>query len=53
MRGGDVIVAFEGAAVGTVAALARAVDCGDVGDEVTVTVVRGGETIDLTAPTHS
>jgi len=52
--GGDVIVAFDGKPVSTTAELQSAVDSLRPGDEVTVTVLRGGKrvTLDVTLGTR-
>ena len=44
-RGGDVITAFDGTEITSMGQLARLIDARDVGDEVTLTVVRDGATI--------
>ena len=48
-RGGDVITAIDGVAVRDVPELARIIDSHEVGDEVTLTVVRDGESITIEA----
>ena len=48
-RGGDVITAIDGVAVRDVQELARIIDSHEVGDEVTLTVVRDGESITIEA----
>ena len=44
-RGGDVIVALDGAPVVTIQDLVRLIDLRDVGDVVTVTIIRDGQTV--------
>ncbi len=48
-RGGDVITAIDGVAVNDVQELARIIDSHDVGDTVTLTVVRDGQPITVEA----
>ncbi len=48
-RGGDVITAIDGVAVNDVQELARIIDSHDVGDTVTLTVVRDGQSITVEA----
>ncbi len=48
-RGGDVITAIDGVEVQDVPELARIIDSHEVGDEVTLTVVRDGESITIEA----
>ena len=48
-RGGDVITAIDGIAVNDVQELARIIDSHDVGDTVTLTVVRDGASITVEA----
>ena len=48
-QGGDVITGFEGVEILTMGQLSRLVDDQDVGGEVTLTVVRDGQVIELTA----
>ncbi|MCY3655463.1 MAG: trypsin-like peptidase domain-containing protein [Chloroflexi bacterium] len=48
-QGGDVITGFEGVEILTMGQLSRLIDDQDVGDEVTLTVVRDGQVIELTA----
>ena len=48
-QGGDVITAFEGVEVLNMGELSRLIDDHNVGDEVTLTVVRDGQVIELTA----
>ncbi|MYI82967.1 MAG: PDZ domain-containing protein, partial [Chloroflexi bacterium] len=48
-RGGDVIIAIDGVAVNDVQELARIIDSHDVGDTVTLTVVRAAESITVEA----
>ena len=48
-RGGDVITAIDGVEVNDVQELARIIDSHDVGDTVTLTVVRDGESITVEA----
>lgn len=48
-QGGDVITGFEGVEILTMAQLSRLIDDRNVGDEVTLTVVRDGQVIELTA----
>ena len=47
--GGDVITAINGVEVTSIEELARIVDGHDVGDEVTLSVYRDGQTIELVA----
>lgn len=47
--GGDVIVAIDGQPVASVLELARIIDSHEVGDEVTLSVHRDGEPLELTA----
>jgi putative serine protease PepD len=49
LRGGDVITAIDGFEVPTMQELARLIDLHDVGDEITLTVVRGGERLEIIA----
>ncbi len=44
-RGGDVIVALDGTPVATIADLVRLIDLRDVGNVVTVSVIRDGQTV--------
>lgn len=46
--GGDVVIAIDGAEVLSIEQLARNIDLHDVGDEITLSVVRGGDQIELT-----
>ncbi|MYD65474.1 MAG: trypsin-like serine protease [Chloroflexi bacterium] len=48
-QGGDVITGFEGVEILTMGQLSRLIDDRNVGDEVTLTVVRDGQVIELTA----
>lgn len=48
-QGGDVITGFDGVEILTMGQLSRLIDDRDVGDEVTLTVVRDGNVIELTA----
>ena len=48
-RGGDVVIAIGGVEVRDVQHLARIIDGHDVGDTVTLTVVRDGQTIEIEA----
>ncbi len=48
-QGGDVITGFDGVEILTMSQLSRLIDDRDVGDEVTLTVVRDGNVIELTA----
>ena len=48
-RGGDVITAFEGVEVTSMRQLARLIDARNVGDRVTLTVVRDGDAIRIVA----
>ena len=48
-QGGDVITGFESVEILTMGQLSRLIDDQDVGDEVTLTVVRDGQVIELTA----
>ena len=48
-RGGDVITAIDGVAVNDVQELARIIDSHDVGDTVTLTVVRDGQSLTVEA----
>ena len=48
-RGGDVITAIDGVEVQDVQALARIIDSHEVGDPVTLTVVRDGGSITIEA----
>ena len=48
-RGGDVITAFEGVEITSMGQLSRLIDARDVGDTVTLTILRDGKTLDLTA----
>ena len=48
-RGGDVITEIDGVEVLTIQELARLVDLHDVGDEVTLTVVRGEQRLEIIA----
>ncbi|MYB41864.1 MAG: PDZ domain-containing protein [Chloroflexi bacterium] len=48
-RGGDVITAIDGVAANDVQELARIIDSHDVGDTVSLTVVRAGESITVEA----
>ena len=48
-RGGDVITAIDGVEVQDVQELARIIDSHEVGDQVTLTVVRDGESITIEA----
>ncbi|MEZ4502226.1 MAG: trypsin-like peptidase domain-containing protein [Dehalococcoidia bacterium] len=48
-RGGDVITAIDGQDVASITALAGIIDDHNVGDTVTLTVVRGGDTLQLEA----
>ena len=48
-QGGDVITGFEGVEILTMGQLSRLIDDQDVGDAVTLTVVRDGQVIELTA----
>ena len=48
-RGGDVITAIDGVEVNDVQELARIIDSHDIGDTVTLTVVRNGEEITVEA----
>ena len=45
--GGDVIAAIDGVEVLTIQELARVIDRHDVGDEITLTVIRRGEQIEI------
>ncbi len=49
LGGGDVITAIDGAAVTSFEHLARIVDSHDVGDVITLSVVRGGKAIEIVA----
>ena len=48
-QGGDVITGFDGVEIVTMGQLSRLIDGKSVGDEVTLTVVRDGQVIELTA----
>ncbi len=48
-RGGDVITGFEGAEVTSMRQLARLIDAREVGDRVTLTVLRDGRVISVVA----
>ena len=48
-QGGDVVVAIDGEQVATVQRLASIIDSHDVGDTVTLTIVRAGERLEVTA----
>ncbi len=48
LQPGDVIVSFEGDPVAGESDLPSALNAADVGDEVTMEVVRGGETVEVT-----
>ena len=48
-RGGDVITAIDGVEVNDVQELARIIDSRDVGDTVTLTVLRDGQSITVEA----
>ena len=48
-QGGDVITGFDGVEILTMGQLSRLIDDRSVGDEVTLTVVRDGNVIELTA----
>ena len=48
-QGGDVITGFEGVEILTMGQLSRLIDDQNVGDDVTLTVVRDGQVIELTA----
>ena len=48
-QGGDVITAFADTAITSMGQLSRLIDDEDVGDDVTLTVVRDGAVIELTA----
>jgi S1-C subfamily serine protease len=48
-QGGDVITGFDGVEILTMGQLSRLIDDRDVGDAVTLTVVRDGNVIELTA----
>ncbi len=48
-QGGDVITGFDGVEILTMGQLSRLIDDRNVGDEVTLTVVRDGNVIELTA----
>jgi len=47
--GGDVVTKFDGKDVSTIEQLARLVDQYKVGDQVKITVIRGGSQVELTA----
>ena len=49
LAGGDVILAIDGVAVSTIQQLARIIDLHDVGDEVTLRILRDGEESTLVA----
>ena len=48
-RGGDVITALDGVEVLTIEGLARSIDLRDVGDEITLSIVRDGERLEIVA----
>ena len=49
LAGGDVVTAIDGEAVTSIEQLARLIDHQRIGDSVTLTVVRGGDELTLTA----